>query len=468
MKLSIGHRLFAGILLALLAIGAVWLGVVRWEWLGAAPGSASWREGHRNDALVATLALQYRQHGNWSFLPTEPVRRNAWLRALVLKSRPADGSLAPALEFRTALLDRDGRRLAGAAPGRLLVAFASIDTLDQPVLVDGRAVGFVQVAGSHEPGDELAIAFLVEQQRPLAAMIAIGVLLAALAAAGLALHFRRPIAKLAQGAREMEIGRFDTRLAIPRGDELGRLADAFNSLAARLEDADRTRRQWIADTSHELRTPLAVLRGQLEALQDGVRMATPDNIALMLRQVQALTRRVEDLYDLARADVGQLSIATESVDAWLLVLESVAAFAERARLADLDLVHGPPPAHARVSADPGRLRQVFANLLENAVRYTAPGGRIEVQAEVAAPPAAGPGTLRLVIDDSAPGVAADALARLGERFFRLPSSQVRDLSGAGLGLALCRRIVEAHAGRLVFAASPLGGLRAVVELPLES
>lgn len=462
MKLSIGHRLFAAVLLAFLAVAGAWIGVVRWQWFGATTGGAAWSEGHHNDALVAALGAQYREHGSWSFLPSDPTRRDAWLREQVLRSRPAGGYVAPAAEFRTALLDREHHHLAGPEPGGLLIAFASVDTLHQPIEVDGRVVGFLRVSGSYEPGDELAIAFLIEQQRHLAAMAAIGVILVALAAAGLAAHFRRPIVKLAEGARRLEGGRFDTRLAIARRDELGHLADAFNSLAARLEDADRSRRQWIADTSHELRTPLAVLRGQIEALLDGVRTATPDHLALMLRQVQVLTGRVEDLYDLARADVGQLAIARESVDAWPLLGECVDAFADRANAASLVLELAQKPSQSRVRADPARLRQVFVNLLENAVRCTAAGGRIEVHAEISA------GELRIAFDDSAPGVPADALARLGERFFRLPSSQVRDLSGAGLGLALCRRIVEMHEGRLEFAASPLGGLRAVVALPLES
>jgi len=140
-------------------------------------------------------------------------------------------------------------------------------------------VGYLVTAKTQSPADELTVAFLLQQQHNLMIVAGIGVLLSALAAAGLAAHFRRPIRRLVAGARRLETGHFETRLDISRSDELGVLADTFDHLAARLADTERSRRQWVADTSHELRTPLSVLRGQLEALQDGVRTATPENEA---------------------------------------------------------------------------------------------------------------------------------------------------------------------------------------------
>jgi two-component system, OmpR family, sensor histidine kinase BaeS len=120
------------------------------------------------------------------------------------------------------------------------------------------------------------------------------------------------------------------------------------------------------------------------------------------------------------------------------------------------------PERSRVRCDATRVRQVVANLLENCVRYTTAGARIDVHGAVVAE------ALHIHIDDSAPGVPEDALARLGERFFRVDASRVRQPGGAGLGLALCRQIIAAHDGRLEFAASPLGGLRVVVILQLEA
>jgi two-component system, OmpR family, sensor histidine kinase BaeS len=144
-----------------------------------------------------------------------------------------------------------------------------------------------------------------------------------------------------------------------------------------------------------------------------------------------------------------------------LLQETVADFAEKLRGARLSVTTGASPARAGVQGDAERLRQVFANLIENSVRYTGAGGTLHLHAAIAGE------TLQVIIDDSAPGVADDCRNRLGERFFRVDALRNRQPGGAGLGLALSRQIIEAHDGRLTFAASPLGGLRAVIALPLE-
>jgi len=250
------------------------------------------------------------------------------------------------------------------------------------------------------------------------------------------------------------------RLPESRSDELGSLARHFNILAAQLDSMEAARRQWVADTSHELRTPLAVLRAQLEALQDGVRSATPETLDAMLRQVLALTKLIDELYALARADVGALDCKPAPHDLWQLAVDAARRFDERLRAAGLALEFGMPPPSTPVLCDPDRLRQVLDNLFENSLRYTAAGGRIALHAQLDA------GRMRLTFDDSAPGVPGEALARLGERFYRVDASRSRAHGGAGLGLALCGRILEAQGGTLAFAHSPLGGLRVIVSLPL--
>ena len=284
--------------------------------------------------------------------------------------------------------------------------------------------------------------------------------LSALASVLLARHFRQPIRQLSEGAGALAGGRYDVRLPDTRSDELGSLARHFNALAQQLESAESARRQWVADTSHELRTPLAVLRAQLEALQDGVRSATPETLEAMLRQVLALNKLIDELYALARADVGALDCRPAPHDAWRLATAQARAFEERLRAAGLALELGAPPPPVPALCDPDRLRQVLDNLFENSLRYSAAGGRIALHAHHA------DGRIQLVLDDSAPGVPEEALARLGERFYRVDASRSRAHGGAGLGLALCRRILEAQGGALAFAHSPLGGLRVVLSLPL--
>lgn len=306
----------------------------------------------------------------------------------------------------------------------------------------------------------MAYAFLSQFQRSLWLIGAVAVLLSALAATLLARHFRRPIDALARGAATLAAGDYGVRLPDERSDELGALARHFNALAERLDQAETARRQWVADTSHELRTPLAVLRAQLEAIQDGVRQATPATIDAMQRQVLALTRLIDELYALARADLGELACRHETLDLWELAATEANAFAARFQAAGMTLELADGPAQSPVRADPDRMRQVLANLFENSLRYTAPGGTARLSGQAVE------GCIHLALDDSAPGVPDEALSRLAERFYRVDASRSRDHGGAGLGLALCRRLLEAQGATLVFAHSPLGGMRVTVSMPL--
>ncbi|RZL96955.1 MAG: HAMP domain-containing protein, partial [Variovorax sp.] len=326
--------------------------------------------------------------------------------------------------------------------------------------IDGRTVGYLAVARSHQPSDAMALAFLEQLRSSLWLIVAAAVGLSALAATLLARHFRQPILALAEGAGALAGGRYDVRLPARRSDELGELARHFNALAQQLDSLEGARRQWVADTSHELRTPLSVLRAQLEALQDGVRSATPETVEAMLRQVLALNKLIDELYALARADVGALDCRPVPLDLWDFAGAHARGFGARLQAAGLVLETGAAPAQRRVLADPDHLRQVLDNLFENSLRYSAPGGRIVLSAHTDG------SQLQLVVDDSAPGVPDDALARLAERFYRVDASRSRAHGGAGLGLALCRRILEAQGGGLAFAHSPFGGLRVTVSLPL--
>ena len=499
LKFSIGLRLFASVLLAILAVAAAAVFLLRQNVLASFGDYAVGIELDRLEELSTALARQYRARHGWDFIPQGA--REDWIAqelARLQRVREAGAPAAPAaavppappappappvpplpplpgpevpeaavappppapdptplpLARRITLLDAHGAWLAGRRPGQTaLLARRALD-------VDGRTVGYLAVARSARPSDAMGYAFLRQLTSSLWQIVALAVLLSALAAVLLARHFRSPIRQLAAGSRALSEGRYDLRLDARRSDELGDLARHFNALAGRLASAEAARRQWVADTSHELRTPLAVLRAQLEALQDGVRSATPDTLDAMLRQVLALNKLIDELYTLARADVGALDCKPVALDAWALACGQARGFEARFAQAGLALELGPAPSTPTVRADPDRLRQVLDNLFENSLRYTAPGGRVHLHAH------ADGRHLRLHLDDSAPGVPDDALAHLAERFYRVDASRSRAHGGAGLGLALCRRLLEAQGGTLAFAHAPLGGLRAVVTLPL--
>jgi two-component system sensor histidine kinase BaeS len=242
-------------------------------------------------------------------------------------------------------------------------------------------------------------------------------------------------------------------------DELGRLAADFNRLAETLERNETLRRRFMADVSHELRTPLAVLSGELEALEDGVRALTPESLASLRVEVNALGKLVDDLNQLALSDVGALAYRKETLDVVPLLEQALDSYRER--LAERRLaVETAFDGAASVFGDADRLVQMFRNLLENSARYTDPGGRVRVAARREGERVA------IDFDDSAPGVPQDALPHLFERFYRVEASRSRANGGAGLGLAICRSIALAHGGDISADRSALGGLRVRVALPL--
>lgn len=460
----ISVRLFLVGIASMLVVGGIGLGLVRWSF-NDAPPTPPLREAADLAPLVSDLSTAFAAHGDWRFLPSTARARDAWLRSRVARVQalyPRADAARATLADRLALTDAHGHLLAGTPPAAPLVAIASIDRQRWTVPSRDGIAGYVTVAVPRNPDDALAIAFLMQRQRSLAVLAAIACILAAIAAAVVATSIRRPLHALVDGARRLGRGEFDTRVDAARTDELGELAQSFNDLGAHLQAAAQSRRQWIADTSHELRAPLAVLRAQVEAMQDGVRPMSREGLAAMDAQITSLQALVADLDQLARGDVGTLQLAPVRLDLWAVVRSTWDDYAERFRACGLDAQLVPPAHPAHGPGDAQRLRQVVRNLLENAARYTASGGEVTLHGSVDAT------HLHLHLDDSAPAVPQAALPRLGERFFRVDASRSRGHGGSGLGLALARQIVEAHRGRLEFAPSPLGGLRVSIQLPLES
>jgi two-component system sensor histidine kinase BaeS len=270
----------------------------------------------------------------------------------------------------------------------------------------------------------------------------------------------RPIRNLAAATREVASGHYDTRLPVRSSDELGRLARDFNAMAGTLESHEKARRGWIADISHELRTPVAVLRGEIEALLDGIRPITPERIRSLHGETLRLHRLVEDLYQLSLSDLGALTYRKEPLDPADLLRRVIETYRPAFQDKGLGIsLHLPADLKQRIFGDRERLEQLFTNLVENSLRFTDPGGQLRISGS-------GEGD-RVVIEfqDSPPGVPEAELERLFDRLYRLESSRSRASGGAGLGLAICKNIVEAHSGTISAQASPWGGLLIRISLP---
>lgn len=327
----------------------------------------------------------------------------------------------------------------------------------RPLTVKGEVVGYLGLKATLEQKDAISINFFKNQQRYLWSIYALAVFSSLIISLLLAQYFKRPIQRLLVATKELSQGNYQYQVHINRNDELGDLSNTVNQLAKILEQHEQSRRQWVADTSHELKTPLSVLQAQIEAMQDGIRKATPEHLEAMQRQVQSLKKLTQDLSDLAQADVQQLSNYPNDVAVWQIVLQEIEQFRPKFEQSNLSIQVDGVDATAYVDVD--RFKQIIANLLQNSIRYTTAGGTIHIHSKIQQK------QWVLYVDDSPLGLTDEQLSRLGERFYRVDDSRTRSTGGTGLGLALCCRIAQMLNGQLTFEHSPLGGLRCCLRLP---
>lgn len=432
--------------------------------------------------LVVRLGEYHQREGNWSGLADDRRRWYDFIRDAIGGPRirrgeeagPGASAPPPAPAASAAspvgggggggdpLLTIDPRLMLFDADRRLVVGRDEVapSAVQKPITTgDGRVVGYLGYVPQQRAVASLERAFAAQQTAKFAAlgagMFVAGLLIAALLAGWLSRRIRR----LAQGAEALIQGHYGMRIDVDGGDELARLAQDFNQLAQTLEAAQRARQQWIADIAHELRTPLAVLRAEIEALQDGVRPLGPAGLGSLAQEVSQLTRLVEDLRMLSLSDVGALTYRKESLDLGEVVADALSvhahALSTKGIVAGIAITPG-----VRVLGDADRLSQVMGNLLQNTLRYTDAPGRLDVTLGTDA------GRALLVWQDSSPGVSAEDLPRLTERLYRVDASRSRAGGGTGLGLAITKAIVQGHGGEMAASASPLGGVRWEIAFPL--
>ena len=327
----------------------------------------------------------------------------------------------------------------------------------RPIIVNDKVVGYLGLKPVLDQDDALSINFFSNQKRYLFLVYGLTILASLIAALLLATYFKKPIQRLLNGTRELTQGNYQHKVKINRNDELGDLSNELNQLAEILDQHETSRRQWVADTSHELKTPLAVLQAQIEAMQDGIRKATPEHLDAMMRQVSSLKKLTQDLADLAQADAQQLKCYVTAVNPWDVIVQEVENFKPKFEQANLKVsVQGDAPV---LQLDTDRFKQIVVNLLSNSIRYTELGGEIQIHTEQTET------AWSLYVDDSPYGLTDEQLRHLGERFYRVDDSRTRSTGGTGLGLALSCKIAQALGGHLRFEHSPLGGLRCKLTFP---
>tara|TARA_R110002167_G_scaffold30424_7_gene100620 strand:- start:14274 stop:15851 length:1578 start_codon:yes stop_codon:yes gene_type:complete len=305
--------------------------------------------------------------------------------------------------------------------------------------------------------------FLTGQTRIFIALMLISITVILLLGLPLASYFNRRIKHLYNGATLLSQGDYSHRIKVDGQDELARLSTTFNYLAEVLQKNRDSQQVWMSNISHELRTPLGLLKGELEAIQDGIRKPGKDEIAMLHNEVEQINRLVNDLFVLSLSDLGALDYHKEKVDVGDILKEAVTAFKEIARQHSLNL-HLDIAALGSVSifADRQRLLQLLFNLIQNSTKYTAKGGEIAIKGSCTNK------VVSISISDSAPDVTEAQLPRLFERLYRVEQSRNRTTGGAGLGLAICKTIVESHHGTIEAKPADLGGISIIITLPIQS
>jgi signal transduction histidine kinase len=271
---------------------------------------------------------------------------------------------------------------------------------------------------------------------------AIAAAIALLLVRWLARGMTQPLRDMAQAARRMETGDYSQRVHTRSRDEVGQLATAFNRMSGELESLERLRRELVANVSHELKTPISALRAHLENLLDGVERPDPETLQVMLTQSERLSRLVDQLLDLSRLESGELPLRREDVLLRRLVGEVLSEVEVVRSGRDVRVEDRVPEDLPPVLGDRERLHQVLFNLLDNAVRFTPPGGEVVVEAHRVN------GRCEVSVSDTGPGIPQEHLPRLFERFYRVDPARTRDDGGTGIGLAIARSVVEAHGGRI--------------------
>lgn len=488
MKISIKYKLFFIFLAAIFLVVIGMFFLIQWSFDRGFLNYINTIELQRLDILAQRLEENYKKTGSWDYISGNRQLWNDYLRDTGTEIR---GELpAPSLPQPMPLINYPGSRGLGfgqkKGPERVFlppeirslfihrvifkdagkkVIFGPHDhpeTLELRVLkADGKTIGYLGLIPQEMLSSNLQLNFLKQQKRTFALIAFAIVVFAALLSFPLARHMVKKIEALADATHRLVSGRYDTRVSMSSSDELGKLAMDFDTLAFTLEKNEQARNQWIADISHELRTPLSVLRGEIEALQDGIRPNNSEALSSLHSEVIRLGRLVDDLYQLSLSDAGALTYRKHELNLYDMIIDVVESFRIPFKEKAIKLnLHPPEDSGITILADPDRLHQLFDNLMNNSLKYTNHGGRLDIRIEREKD------KVIIHFQDSNPCVPEADMEKLFDRLYRADRSRNRSYGGAGLGLAICKNIIEAHNGSIDAHNSPLGGLWLEIILPL--
>lgn len=433
LRVQLGIALVA---VALLGIGIATL-LSNEQLPGVVNSAANERIDRQSRHLASAAAALYAQNGRWTHQSANAIIHEGRL-----------------VELETELLNARGRPIAGRSPGQ--------ERVHVTIRVAGKRVGELVVAPS---GRRLLTPEEAHLHRSLDRLHLVAAGTSALAALLIALlvaeTLTRPLRRIRQAAERMESGELETRVDVHGSSELAAVGHALNRLAGTLEQQEQVSRETVANLAHELRTPVSGLLSRIEAAQDEVLEDTQANLEAMHGEVLRLSVLLDDLARLAEAQRPGLLIEKRPVDLTEVAAERAGAFAARFAEKGIELETDLVPT--LVLADVGRLTQILSNLLENALRYTAGGGRVLVAVREQTVAEADEAVLE--VTDTGIGIAPEDLGHVLTRFWRGEKSRSRETGGAGIGLAIVAELVHAHEGRIEIESEPGRGSTFRVVLP---
>jgi len=401
-------------------------------------------------AMASFFAYYYAQNGSWQgverlMAPTDEAHERTMSEHFILLDA-AGQAVTPDMASHARSLAQNPQALASGVA----------------VMVAGQRVGTLMTEAMLGTPSTLEWGFLASINRTITLAGLAAVVVAGLLGALLLWQTMRPLRRLTAATLQIAGGDLEQRVEIHSKDDLGRLAQAFNTMAEKLAHSEQLRKQMVADIAHELRNPLAVVRANLEAILDGVFQPNRERILAIRDETLLLHRLISDLRDLSLADAGELNLHQSSVGVQDLLERTTSLFRPQFSAKSVQLNLETPPTPLQVQADSDRVGQVLSNLLSNALRYTPAGGQVTVKAWNGGP------KIFVAVADTGSGISSEDLPHVFERFWRADPSRARMSGGTGLGLAIAKQLVEAHGGQ-IWAESALGqGTKFTFSLPLSS
>ena len=463
--MKIFPKLFLASSMSFLVVIGLMLFVIQWRFEQDLTRYINNIETNQLEIFASELEEYYAEVQTWDFLESNPRIAELILR----ESRSFDQNI---IIVPRAMRERRRFRFSFDEPndtramGRLILLNQEKEVIigakelpenliQIPINFEEEVVGTLALLPSNKLFESIDLQFADAQRQALYLSGFVALLIAAIISLILTQNISGPIRKLARATRSLISGEFKTRVNITNKDELGKLSRDFNILAKTLDKEAESADKWLADISHELRTPLAILKSELEAIEDGIREFDEETLNSLTHEVKRINTLVNDLYELSLSDLGAMKYQMVETDIKTNIESSIESFRDRYREAEIDIKTDLDEV-GNILGDQHRLTQLFTNLLENTLKYTNGPGSLSINMHAI------DNEIIISFADSAPGVDEATLDKIFDRFYRVELSRSREMGGAGLGLSICSEIVDAHSGSIKAKQSSMGGLEIVV------